>query len=214
MRPLEDCRLYTFVDSAYLRGRRPSEVCRMLCDGGSDLVQLRAKDWDLGRTREVAEELAPICAAAGVWFVVNDHPGLAAEVGAPFCHVGQEDFFDAGRKQVGELFASGVAGRPKVGLSSHAPEQALRAVEAGADYVAVGPVYATGTKPGARPVTLDYVRWAAREIRAPWFAIGGVTLERLEAVLEAGARRVCVVSAILERDDIATACREFRGRLD
>lgn len=213
MRPLADCRLYTFVDSAYLRGRPSAEICRMLCDGGSDLIQLRAKDWPLERIRATALELAPICAAAGVWFVVNDHPGVALEVSAPLCHVGQEDFFDAGHTRVDSLFGAAPAPRPGVGLSSHAPAQALRAAAAGAAYVAVGPVYATGTKPGALPVTLDYVRWAAREIAIPWFAIGGVNLDRLGEVLDAGATRVCVVSAILDQEDPAAACRAFRDRL-
>jgi thiamine-phosphate pyrophosphorylase len=101
-----------------------------------------------------------------------------------------------------------------VGLSTHAPAQAQRAVEAGADYVAIGPVYATGTKPTARPVTLDYVRWAASHVRVPWFAIGGINLQTLPAVLEAGARRVCVVSAILNAPDVAAECRKYRAVLD
>jgi thiamine-phosphate pyrophosphorylase len=100
-----------------------------------------------------------------------------------------------------------------LGLSSHAPEQALRAVAAGADYVAVGPVFPTGTKPGRAAVTLDYVRWAATHLEVPWFAIGGIHLGNLDSVLAAGATRICVVSAILNAPDVAAACREFRHRL-
>ena len=95
----------------------------------------------------------------------------------------------------------------------HAPAQAQRALDAGADYIAIGPIYATGTKPTAKPVTLEYVRWAAAHVTVPWFAIGGVNLATLDAVLAAGARRICVVSAILNAPDIATACAEFRRRL-
>lgn len=102
---------------------------------------------------------------------------------------------------------------PGIGLSSHAPAQARRAVAAGAAYVAIGPVYATGTKPEARPVTLDYVRWAAVHVQIPWFAIGGINLENLDEVLAAGARRVCVVSAILNAPNVARACRQWRNRL-
>jgi thiamine-phosphate pyrophosphorylase len=101
----------------------------------------------------------------------------------------------------------------KIGLSTHAPEQAERARMAGADYIAIGPVYATGTKPTATPVTLDYVRWAAAHVSIPWFAIGGINLKNLDEVLAAGARRICVVSAILNADDVAAACAEFRRRL-
>jgi thiamine-phosphate pyrophosphorylase len=86
-------------------------------------------------------------------------------------------------------------------------------VAAGADYVAVGPVFPTGTKPGRAAVTLDYVRWAAANLTVPWFAIGGINLENLDSVLEAGATRICVVSTILNAKDIAAATAEFKGRL-
>jgi thiamine-phosphate pyrophosphorylase len=98
-------------------------------------------------------------------------------------------------------------------LSSHAPEQAERAVAAGAAYVAIGPVYATGTKPSARPVTLEYVRWATAHVSIPWFAIGGINLQNLDDVLAAGARRICVVSAILNAPDLVQACQAFKARL-
>lgn len=209
-RPLADCQLYAFVDAAYLHGRTALELGRDLIRGGADLVQLRAKDWPRERIAETAAELAPVCREAGVWFVVNDHPDIAAAVGAPLAHLGQEDFFDAGRRHATEATPTGV----RLGLSSHAPEQAERAVAAGAAYVAVGPVHATATKPGRPAVTLQYVRWAATNLGVPWFAIGGINLENLDAVLAAGARRVCVVGAILNAPDAAAACREFRRRLD
>jgi thiamine-phosphate pyrophosphorylase len=98
-------------------------------------------------------------------------------------------------------------------LSTHAPEQAKRALAAGPDYIAIGPVFATGTKPSAKPVTLEYVRWATKNVTIPWFAIGGINLENLGDVLAAGAERVCVVSAILNAPDVAKACAKFRGRL-
>ena len=82
-------------------------------------------------------------------------------------------------------------------MSTHSPEQAKRALAAGPDYIAIGPVYSTGTKPKAKPVTLEYVRWAAANVNIPWFAIGGINLGNLDDVLAAGARRICVVSAIL-----------------
>jgi thiamine-phosphate pyrophosphorylase len=132
-------------------------------------------------------------------------------MGADFCHLGQDDFFGAGFTRVSQLAAS--PSPPLVGLSTHAPDQAARALDAGPAYIAVGPVYATGTKPGARPVTLEYVRWAAARVKIPWFAIGGIHLGNLEEVLRAGAERICVVSAILNAPDIAQACREFKKRL-
>lgn len=238
MKNLSDCRLYTFVDTAYLRGRAPEVVAQQLCDGGSDLIQLRAKGYPLDEIRRIAEAILPIIRAANVGLVINDHLSIAHEVGADFCHLGQEDFFDAGYKHVSELKArasspSHLPGHPgevtppqqrdalgegaqpelRIGLSTHAPEQAQRAIAAGADYIAIGPVFATGTKPTAKPVTLEYVRWAAANVSVPWFAIGGINLSNLEDVLAAGARRICVVSAILNAPDVAKACAEFRRRL-
>lgn len=211
-KPLAECRLYTFVDTAYLHGRAPEDVARQLCDGGADLIQLRAKGEPPAVVRRLAETLRPITRSADVWFVVNDHLDVARAVQADICHLGQEDFFDAGHRHVSELQRSGE--NLCIGLSTHAPDQCWRALEAGADYVAIGPVYPTGTKPGARPVTLDYVRWAAAHVSIPWFAIGGINRTTLEEVLEAGARRICIVSAILNATDVAAECRRYRSRLD
>ena len=98
----------------------------------------------------------------------------------------------------------------RIGLSTHSPTQAKRALAAGADYLAVGPIYATGTKPTAEPVTPEYVRWAAVNVTIPWSAIGGITLKNPNDVLATGARRICVVSAILNAPDVAKTCTEFR----
>lgn len=212
MKPLADCRLYTFVDTAYLHGRDPAEVARSLCEGGSDLIQLRAKNAPPDDVRRMADAIQPITKQAGVWLVINDHLDVARTVGAEVCHLGQEDFFDAGHKHVSEFKIQN--SELKIGLSTHAPDQCARAVAAGADYVAIGPVYPTGTKPTAKPVTLEYVRWAAANVNVPWFAIGGINLQTLDAVLAAGARRICVVSAILNAPDIAAECRKYRARLD
>jgi thiamine-phosphate pyrophosphorylase len=212
MKPLEDCRLYTFVDTAYLQGRAPELIAQQLCDGGSDLIQLRAKQFPPEEIRRLAEKIFPITRAAGVGLVINDYPDIARDAGAELCHLGQEDFFDAGHQHVSELKIKNE--KLKIGLSSHSPEQAQRAVKAGADYIAVGPVYATGTKPGRAPVTLEYVCWAAANVTVPWFAIGGINLQNVDDVLAAGAGRICVVSAILNAPDVAKACREFRAHLE
>jgi thiamine-phosphate pyrophosphorylase len=211
MKPIADCRLYTFVDTAYLNGRDPVTVAAALCDGGSDLIQLRAKGLPASEVLRLARALVPVLRGAHVGLVINDHPEVALEVGAPWVHLGQEDFFDAGYQHVGEL-SSKKAGC-QIGLSTHAPDQCARAVAAGADYVAIGPIFATGTKPSARPVTVDYVQWARENVSIPWFAIGGINLETVDTVVRAGARSICVVSAILNASDVAAACREFRKRL-
>ncbi len=242
MKPLADCHLYTFVDSAYLNGRDVASVARQLCDGGSDIIQLRAKNSSSDEIRRMAGKILPITQRAGIPLVINDHLQIAQEIGAEFCHLGQEDFFDAGYTHVSQLktrssrgdeahsnsehgtqnaessqsLLTSAATNIKIGLSTHAPVQAERAVAAGADYIAIGPIYATGTKPTARPVTLDYVRWAAAPqsgVKIPWFAIGGINLQNLDEVMATGAKRICVVSAILNSENIAQTCREFRKRL-
>jgi len=225
MKTLSECRLYAFVDTTYLRGRAPADLAQQLCDGGADLIQLRAKQAPLAEARRLAEAILPVTRRAGIGLVINDHPSLARQLGAEFCHLGQEDFFGAGFTHVSQLpTAAGSAEcsaegkqprnpRVRIGLSTAAPEQAGQAVAAGADYLGVGPVFPTGTKPTARPVTLEYVRWAAANIRIPWFAIGGINLENLDEVLAAGAQGICVVSAILTADDVAATCRQFKDQL-
>jgi thiamine-phosphate pyrophosphorylase len=211
MKLLADCKLYAFVDTAYLHGRAPELVAQQLCDGGADLIQLRAKTSTPAEIRHMAETILPITQRASVGLVINDHLEIAREIGADICHLGQEDFFDAGFTHVTELKIQNE--KLKIGLSTHAPAQAERAIAAGADYVAIGPIYATGTKPTAKPVTLEYVRWAKANVQLPWFAIGGINLQTIDAVLEAGATRICVVSAILNAPDVAKACAEFKKRL-
>ncbi len=211
MKPLSECQLYAFVDTAYLHGRAPEEVARQLCQGGADLIQLRAKGSNIDEITRMSEQLLAVTREHNVNLVINDHLKIAQKIGADFCHLGQEDFFEAGFSHVSDI----VSGNCKlgIGLSTHAPEQANRSIASGANYIAIGPVYPTGTKPNAKPVTLEYVRWAAEHLRIPWFAIGGINLQNLQEVLAAGASRICVVSAILNSDNVAKTCRVFKERV-
>jgi len=211
MKPLAECQLYAFVDTAYLHGRAPELVAQQLCDGGADLIQLRAKECSLEQIRRTTEAILPVTRTAGVGLVINDHLSLAREFGAEFCHLGQEDFFDSGHSHTSEIRTPHSALR--IGLSTHSPTQAERALKAEPDYIATGPVFETATKPEAKAVTLDYVRWAAANVKIPCFAIGGINLNNLSQVIDAGARRICVVSAILNAENTAAACREFKLRL-
>jgi thiamine-phosphate pyrophosphorylase len=204
-------RLYTFVDTAYLQGRPAAEIARQLCDGGADVLQIRAKNEPKEAVRRLIDAIQPITQAAQVALVINDYPDLAHEAGAEAVHLGQEDFFEAGFAH-----ARDITGSPpgfSLGLSTHAPEQAERAIAAQPDYIAIGPIFATPTKPGRPGVTLDYVRWAARNVTIPWYAIGGIHPGNLDAILEAGATRICIVSALLNAPDITKACQDLRNRL-
>src|SRR6266567_9050019 len=117
MKPLSECRLYTFVETAYLRGRSPELVALQLCEGGSDLIQFRAKTSSLADIRAMAEKILPITVKAGVGLVINDHLSIAQQIGAPLCHLGQEDFFDRGHTHVSQL--STLSDQIKIGLSTH-----------------------------------------------------------------------------------------------
>jgi thiamine-phosphate pyrophosphorylase len=219
MKPIEHCQLYGFVDTTYLHGRIPERLAAQLCAGGCDLIQLRAKTFTTAEVERLAERILAVTEKAGVGLVINDYPDVADRVGAALFHLGQEDFASAGYRLTSELRVKyrrsvGKDAEPlQIGLSTHAPDQAQQAIAAGADYIAIGPVHATGTKPTAKPVGLEYVRWASRHVSVPWFAIGGITLANVDAVIEAGARRICVVSAILNAPDVAKACQQFKDRL-
>lgn len=214
LKPLNQCQLYAFIDEAYRGERSYQDLAKSLCDGGADLIQLRMKGATTERVLSAAECIQPIAESAGVHLIINDHLDVAYEMPHPFVHMGQEDFFDKGHTHVSELHPSDTSKKLLIGLSTHAPEQAQRAIHAGADYVAIGPVFATPTKPSATPVTLDYVRWAAENIKTPWFAIGGIHAGNVDQILEAGARRICVVSDILNATNTHKACALFKAKLE
>jgi len=184
--------------------------------GGVRLVQYRAKPEAVnaagaplsdGERLEQARALRQLCARHGALFIVNDRIDLALAVDADGVHLGQDDLPPA--------LARRLLGPDKlIGRSTHALEQLQQAERDGCDYVGVGPVNATPTKPGRTPVGLDYVRQAAAEARIPWFAIGGIESSSLAPVLEAGACRVAVVRAITDAADPAAATKELLAGLD
>lgn len=168
--------------------------------GGVDLVQIREKELPDAELVPALHEARAVTARLGVPLVVNDRPDLAALVGADYVHVGQDDVpVDVARR-------SGVA----VGLSTHSPEE-IDAADA--DYIGVGPVYATPTKEGRPPVGLELVRHAAVHARQPWFAIGGIDVSNVAEVVAAGARRIAVVRAIGDADDPERAAATLRAAL-
>ncbi len=175
---------------------------------GVDLFQLRMKDAGDDAVLRVAERARALCAAHDVPFLLNDRPDLAVRAGADGVHVGQDD--------VAPQDARAVMGPDAiVGLSTHAPDQLAAAADAPVDYVAVGPVHATPTKPGRPAAGAGYVAHAAAHPpRVPWFAIGGLDPATLPAVLAAGATRVVVVRAITEAADPAAATARLREVLD
>jgi thiamine-phosphate pyrophosphorylase len=182
------------------------ERVRSALDGGVDIVQLRAKELEALPLMRLAEKVMAIAHAARVPFVINDRPDVALAVGADGVHLGQLD--------LPVEWARHVAPGALIGRSSHEALHAEQAVAEGADYFAVGPVWATPTKPGREPAGLSYVREVVqRDIQLPWFAIGGITLGNVEQVLAAGATRIAMVRALLDAPDPAEAARAFADAL-
>jgi thiamine-phosphate pyrophosphorylase len=208
---LADARLYLCTDARASRGDLAEFVDAALA-GGVDIVQLRDKTngVPLEAKQEIAalEVLAEACARHGALLAVNDRADVALTVGADVFHLGQDDIpVPLARRILGEDVV--------IGRSTHSVEQARAAeAEAGVDYFCTGPCWPTPTKPGRFAPGLDLVRaTAAAGPRRPWFAIGGIDLERLPEVLDAGASRIVVVRAITEAEDPKAAARTLKSRL-
>lgn len=200
--------LYAILDLGYVRAENAEAITRALLSGGADLVQLRAK----GRPREEIERLArllfPVCRDAGVPFIVNDHPSIAAMVGADGVHIGQDDgSLGAVREIVGPDMI--------VGRSTHSPDQARAALAEGFDYIGFGPLFPTPTKLGRPGIGIENVAAIQCEIgqSIPVFCIGGIKRGNLPQVLAAGARNVVIVSDLLTAPDIAAAVTEVKRTL-
>jgi len=205
-RPL-DFKLYVITGENYHPGRDMLEVMEAALRGGADIVQLRDKTSPKRELIEKAKRLKELTAKYGVPLIVNDHPDVALAADADGVHLGQDDLpIEAARELLGP--------RRIIGISTHRIEQARAAERAGADYIGVGPVYPTGTKPGRQAVTTAYVAQAAVEIRIPFVAIGGITESNAEEVLRAGARRLCAVSAIVGHADPESVCRNLLEKIN
>ncbi|NWK57352.1 thiamine phosphate synthase [Verrucomicrobiaceae bacterium N1E253] len=209
---LQNARLYGILDTGYVDEPRLEAVAKDLLRGGVDILQLRAKGYDaagvLHLLHSVAPDLPAMCRDHGVPLVINDFPDVAVEVGADALHIGQDDgSLDGVRAIVGEEML--------VGRSTHSPEQAAAALDEGFDYIGFGPLFPTPTKqgrPGIGLLDIDRVEQSVGS-RIPVFCIGGVKAENLELVLASGARRVVIVSALLQAADVAAATRELRLKL-
>ena len=220
---LAAARLYLICDSTP-PGRTLPDLLRAAIAGGVDVVQLRDKRLGEDELARTAHRTAQLCGALGALFFVNDRPEIAREAHADGVHVGQQDMPVA---QARELVGADLL----IGLSTHAPAEieavgraahtcGERAAEGagdnprGVDYIGVGPVYATPTKPGRPATGLELVRYAARRATLPYFAIGGIHAGNSAAVLDAGARGLAVVRAIAEASDPQSAARELRAAID
>ena len=204
---LQAARLYLVTSPS----PRLEAVVEAALEGGVRLVQYRAKDGSLAPDGQPitdavrlqqAQALRQLCSRYGALFLVNDRIDIALAVDADGVHLGQGDLPPALARQL-------LGPEKLIGRSTHALAQLQQAMRDGCDYVGVGPVNATPTKPGREPVGLDYVRQAAAESAIPFFAIGGIERANLQAVLDTGATQVAVVRAITEAADPAQAARHL-----
>jgi thiamine-phosphate pyrophosphorylase len=209
---LADARLYLCTDARRSSGDLP-EFLDAVLGAGVDIVQLREKGLEAGEELALLEVFAQACRRHGRLLAVNDRADVALAAGADVLHLGQDDLpVPVARRILGP--------GPLIGRSSHSPAQSdAVAAEPGTDYFCAGPLWTTPTKPGRPATGLGLIEHVARQQAAPhqaarpWYAIGGISLDRLGAVLAAGATRVVVVRAITEADDPAAATREFARRL-
>jgi thiamine-phosphate pyrophosphorylase len=201
---LSRARLYV-VTGARAASRDLEPFLEAILEAGADIVQLREKEAEAGDLLGWGATFRQAAHRHDALFVLNDRPDVAVALEADGVHGGQNDLPpEVTRRLVGPDLL--------VGLSTHSEDQ-LRAASPQADYVCVGPVHATPTKPGRPAVGLDLVRTAASRERRPWFAIGGIDPETLPDVVRCGARRVVVVRAVTEAPDAGEAVRNLRAGL-
>jgi thiamine-phosphate pyrophosphorylase len=198
-------RLYVLVTESLCK--RPwIQVCEQAILGGADALQLREKTLASGELLRRAREMVDLCRRHNVKSIVNDHPGIAILSGADGVHVGQDDL---PAREVRKLI-----GRDRIlGVSTHRIEQARQAVLDGADYIGVGPIFKSATKPRDFVAGLDFARHVAAEVRLRSVAIAGITLDKLDQVLATGIHAVAVSSAVIGSDDPRAAAAALKAKL-
>jgi thiamine-phosphate pyrophosphorylase len=206
LRALNDCRLYGILDLGYIAPNECTRVTEQMIDGGVDIVQLRAKKMSILQIVDLAEKIHWITAAASTPLIVNDHAEVARRVPVEGVHLGQDD------ESIAKVRAA-VSYEIIIGKSTHSPEQARAAANEGADYIGFGPLFATPTKPDYAPIGLTDIAKVHVDLALPIFCIGGIKIDNLAEVIAAGAKRVVIVSGLLQAQDIADYARRCKELL-
>ena len=200
MRALDDCRLYGIIDLGYVEEADLACVAEQMVEGGVDLIQLRGKGRPIEKLADLAATLHQLTARSSTPLIMNDHAEIASRVPVEGVHVGQDDdSIEAARRKAGHEII--------VGKSTHSIEQARAAQREGADYIGFGPIFATPTKPDYAPIGLADIRRVHAEVSLPIFCIGGINIDNLQSVMDAGAKRVVMVSALLKAHSIVDYAR-------
>src|SRR5438552_8442464 len=197
---LNDARLYGIIDLGYVEGPDAALVVEQMVEGGVDLIQLRGKGKSLDELAGYADRLHELTAGSSTPLIVNDHAEIASRVPVEGVHVGQDDDpIKVARRKAGRQIV--------VGKSTHSLEQALAAQREGADYIGFGPIFATPTKPDYPPIGLTDIKQVHAEVNLPIFCIGGINIDNLQTVIDAGAKRVVMVSALLKAHSVVDYAR-------
>jgi thiamine-phosphate pyrophosphorylase len=203
---MRNFRLYVIVDRAACGRRDILKVANDAVNGGADIIQLRDKNATTLELIKVARQMMIIAHRKHVPLIINDRADVAYAVDADGVHLGQDD--------LPLKVARAILGRRKtIGISTHNIRQALQAQRDGADYIGVGPVYQTPTKPGYKPAGLKLVGEVAARIKIPFVAIGGIDPNTVHYALRAGATRVAVVRAVTGARDVKAAARRLKRML-
>ena len=198
--------LYAILDRTVARSLDLPELLEAVLAGGCRLVQLREKTMAVAEILSLAQRLAQRCREVGALFIVNDRADLALAAGADGLHLGQDDMPARRAREI-------LRPRMILGVSTHDPEQARRAVADGADYVAVGSIFPSTSKAGFQLVGPELIRRVRPEVSVPLVGIGGITADNAAAVLAAGADGVAVISALCAAPDPETATRALLARI-
>ena len=200
MSALSESRLYGIIDLGYVERRDAARILEEMIEGGVDLIQLRGKNKSVAELVDLAAELHELAAKSSTPLIVNDHAEIARQVPVEGVHVGQDD-------DPIEIVRQRAARDILIGKSTHSLAQARAAQSEGADYIGFGPIFATPTKPDYAPIGLEDIRRVHAEVHLPIFCIGGVNIDNLQSVIDAGAKRVVMVSALLKAQNIVDYAR-------
>jgi len=232
IKSLQDVELYVILsprsDIDYLR------MAEEVILGGADMVQFRVKDWMDKKTIEIGKKLREITSSHRVPMVVNDRLDVAIALGADGVHLGQQDMpltlarrflrweaagasiYERGQKRRSEKGGALPTGRSItrfIGVSTHSLRQAVEAEREGADYISIGPIFHTASKPDLKPIGLNPIRQARKKVKIPFFAIGGIDHENVGDVIRAGAERVAVIHAVCSAKSVRKAAEEMKRRI-
>ncbi|MEO5719989.1 MAG: thiamine phosphate synthase [Chthoniobacterales bacterium] len=200
-------RLYGILDLGYVAQSDARRTVAAMIAGGVDLIQFRAKNLELAEIARLAAEIHSETSGSDVPLVINDHAEIARDIGAEGVHVGQNDQSVAAAREI-------VGAQCLIGKSTHSLEQATRAMAEGADYIGWGPLFATPTKPDYVPIGLGNIAAVHAAVTKPIFCIGGIKLANLPQVIASGARRVVIVSGLLQAANVAEYARAAKALLD